>query len=142
MNRQTVRRRCMPVYALYAQRKSPMRTNVHIRHLGTPALSGTAVNWVLCVTPCPVFLPSIFRILSIKGVMLDTLPLRPPLRFAVLPNPVPDRQPCSALCRVAFLGLLVQTEVMTGFPKKYLIGRSFTFTPDADTPGVQRSAYK
>ena len=39
-------------------------------------------------------------------------------KFAVLSNPVPDRQPCSALCRVAYLGPLVQTEVMAGFPVK------------------------
>ena len=50
--------------------------------------------------------------------MLDTLPLRPPLRFAVLPNPVPDRQPCSALCRVSSLGPLPQAEIMAGFPEK------------------------
>jgi hypothetical protein len=41
-----------------------------------------------------------------------------PLRFAVLPNPVPDRQPCSALCRVASLGPLLQTEILAGFPEK------------------------
>ena len=39
-------------------------------------------------------------------------------KFAVLSNPVPDRQPCSALCRVSSLGPLVQTEVMAGFPVK------------------------
>ncbi len=39
-------------------------------------------------------------------------------KFAVLSNPVPDRQPCSALCRVSFLGPLVQIEVMAGFPVK------------------------
>jgi len=53
----------------------------------------------------------------------------PSPQIAVLPNPVPDRQPCSALCRMAFLGPLTQTEIMTGFPEKYLIGRSFTFAP-------------
>ena len=37
----------------------------------------------------------------------------------------------------AFLGLLVQTEVMANFPEKYLIGRSFTFTPGTNVPGVQ-----
>ena len=50
--------------------------------------------------------------------MLDPLSLRLPLRFAVLPNPLPDRQPCSALCRVPFLGPLPQTKIMTGFPEK------------------------
>jgi len=50
------------------------------------------------------------------------------LRFAVLPNPVPDRLPCSALCRIPSLGSLVQTEVVASFPEKYLIGRSFTFS--------------
>ncbi len=99
--------------------------------LGLLILSNKTANRVLCMTPYPVFLPRICWILSIKGVALDTLPLRPPLRFAVLPNPVPDRQPCSALCRIPFLGLLVQTEVMANFPEKYLIGRSFTFTPSA-----------
>ena len=39
-------------------------------------------------------------------------------KFAVLSNPVPDRQPCSALCRASSLGPLVQTEVMAGFPAK------------------------
>ena len=39
-------------------------------------------------------------------------------KFAVLSNPVPDRQPCSVLCRVSSLGPLVQTEVMAGFPVK------------------------
>ena len=40
------------------------------------------------------------------------------MRFAVLPNPVPDRQPCSALCRMASLGLLLQTEIDADFPEK------------------------
>ena len=39
-------------------------------------------------------------------------------QFAVLPNPVPDRQPCSALCRVSSLGPLLQAEIMAGFPEK------------------------
>ena len=39
-------------------------------------------------------------------------------QFAVLPNPVPDRQPCSALCRVSSLGPLPQAEIMAGFPEK------------------------
>lgn len=73
-------------------------------------------------------------LVGMRGVAFDTLPLRPPLRFAVLPNPVPDRQPCSALCRVSSLGPLPQTEIMAGFPEKYLIGRSFTFTPRANCP--------
>ena len=57
-------------------------------------------------------------LVGMRGVMFDPLALQLPLRFAVLPNPVPDRQPCSALCRMASLGPLVQTEVMTGFPEK------------------------
>ena len=57
-------------------------------------------------------------LVGMRGVTFDTLPLRPLLRFAVLPNPVPDRQPCSALCRVSSLGPLPQTEIMTGFPEK------------------------
>ncbi|MDE6261148.1 MAG: hypothetical protein K2M42_09870 [Oscillospiraceae bacterium] len=40
------------------------------------------------------------------------------LGLAVLPNPVPDRQPHLALCRMASLGPLVQTEVVAGFPEK------------------------
>ena len=40
------------------------------------------------------------------------------MNLAVLPNPVPDRQPCSALCRMAFLGPLIQTEIIAGFPEK------------------------
>jgi len=31
---------------------------------------------------------------------------------------------------MASLGPLLQTEIMAGFPEKYPIGRSFTFTPD------------
>ncbi len=71
--------------------------------------------------------------------MLDTLPLRPPLRFAVLPNPVPDRQPCSALCRMAFLGPLPQTEIMAGFPEKVSDWTVIYFYPrHKNVPGVQR----
>ena len=40
------------------------------------------------------------------------------MSFAVLPNPVPDRQRCSALCRMASLGPLLQTEIVAGFPEK------------------------
>ena len=34
------------------------------------------------------------------------------------PEAVPGRQPCSALCRMASLGPLLQTEIMAGFPEK------------------------
>lgn len=49
------------------------------------------------------------------------------LRFAGLPNPVPDRQPCLGAVSYSFLGLLVQVEVVADFPEKYWIGRSFDF---------------
>lgn len=48
----------------------------------------------------------------------ESLFLRVSPGLAVLPNPVPDRQPCSALCRMASLGPLPQTEIMAGFPEK------------------------
>ena len=65
--------RCMPIYALLTQGKSPMRISVHIGRLRTPILSGTVANRVSYITPYPAFLPSICWILSIKGVVFDTL---------------------------------------------------------------------
>lgn len=54
-----------------------------------------------------------FLMKSREGLFLQPLP-----GLAVLPNPVPDRQPCSALCRVSSLGPLPQAEIMAGFPEK------------------------
>ena len=63
-------------------------------------------------------------------------------RFAVLPNPVPDRQPCSALCRVSSLGLLVQTEVMAGFPEKVSDWTVMHFYPKSKSSwGTAKSKY-
>ena len=65
--------------------------------------------------------------------------LSPPLSFAVLPNPVPDRQPCSALCRMASLGPLPQAEIMTGFPEEVSDWTVIYFYPQAHMRvGVQR----
>ena len=62
-------------------------------------------------------------------------------QFAVLPNPVPDRQPCSALCRVSSLGLLVQTEVMAGFPEKVSDWTVIYFLSQKEIVlGIQRKA--
>ena len=71
---------------------------------------------------------------GMQGVVFDTLPLRPPLRFAVLPNLVPDRQPCSALCRVSSLGPLVQTKVMAGFSEKVSDWTVIYFYPKSKVP--------
>ena len=57
------------------------------------------------------------------------------MSFAVLPNPVPDRQPCSALCRMAFLGPLIQTEITAGFPEKVSDWTVIHFYPRHKVPG-------
>ena len=73
-------------------------------------------------------------LVGMRGVAFDTLPLRPPLRFAVLPNSVPDRQPCSALCRVSSLGPLPQAEIMAGFPEKVSDWTVIYFYPKSKLP--------
>ena len=63
-------------------------------------------------------------------------------KFAVLSNPVPDRQPCSALCRASSLGPLVQTEVMAGFPVKVSDWTVIYFYPErVSTPGNAKTCY-
>ena len=59
-------------------------------------------------------------------------------KFAVLSNPVPDRQPCSALCRVSSLGPLVQAEVMAGFPVKVSDWTVMHAYPERISAQVQR----
>ena len=135
-NRHTVRCRWMPVYALSAQRKSPMRISVHIGHLKTPILSGIAANRVLCMTPFlhPLWVCGVSHLAPCPCGLHRDLPFYP-IRF-LTGNP-------ARRC-VVFLPLarFLKLKSWQASPKKYLIGWSFTFTPGADTPEVQRKTYK
>ena len=118
----------MPIYALSAQRKKPNAYQCTHQASWNSYSEWYSDQLGVMYDTLPTFL------VGMRGVMFDTLALQLPLRFAVLPNPVPDRQPCSALCRVSSLGPLPQTEIMAGFPEKVSDWTVIYFYPKSKLP--------
>ena len=84
------------------------------------AFAGFYPDRVSVLTPCP------YHFRSVAWAYCDS-------HRAVLSNPVPDRQPCSALCRMASLGPLPQAEIMAVFPEKVSDWTVIHFYPRHET---------
>ena len=139
MNRQTDS--CCWMTSVYAasQRKSPMRIIVHIGHLRIPF---GAANWVLYVTPYPAFSPAFAEFYPTRVSCLTPCPCGFHWDLPFYPIRFLTGNPARRCVVFLFLACSLKLKSWQASPKKYLIGRSFTFTPDAYAPGVQQKAYK